>query len=89
MELPQGKERWVVVRTKAGEQAAEEQIEKKVKKAKAQWEKRLWHLSNQEFACESYAQQAWKQAMKGKPSFLMASFILQEQGHFQQKGRHT
>lgn len=87
MDLPQGKERWVIVRTKAGELAAKEQIEKKVKKTKAQWEKRLWHLSNQEFSCEKDAQQAWEQAMKGKPSFLVASFLLQEQGYYQQKGR--
>ncbi len=47
-DLPQGKERWVIVRTKAGEQAARVQMEKKVKKAKAQWENQLWHLSKQE-----------------------------------------
>ena len=87
MDLSQGKERWVIVRTKAGELAAKEQIEKKVKRIQEQWEKRLWHLSNQEFSCEKDAQQAWKQAMKGKPSFLIASFTLHEQGHYQQKGR--
>jgi len=31
MDLPQGKERWVIVHTTAREQAAKEQIEKKVK----------------------------------------------------------
>jgi transposase len=87
LDLPQGKERWVIVRTKAGEVAAREQIEKKVKKTQEQWEKRLWHLSNQKFSCEEDAQQVWKQAMKGKPSFLRASLRLQEQGHYQQKGR--
>ncbi len=86
-DLPQGKERWVIVRTKAGEQAARVQMEKKVKKAKVQWEKQLWHLSKQEFACQSDAETAWKQAMKGKPSFLTASSTYQEEGHYQQKGR--
>ena len=86
-DLPQGKERWVIVRTKAGEQAARVQMEKKVKKAKVQWEKQLWHLSKQEFACQSDAESAWKQAMKGKPSFLTASSTYQEEGHYQQKGR--
>jgi transposase len=85
--LPQGKERWVIVRTKAGEQTAREQMEKKAKKTQELWKKRLWHLSNQEFACENDAQQAWKLAMKGKPSFLVATFTLQEQGHYRQKGR--
>lgn len=87
MELPQGKERWVIVRTKAREIAAKEQIEKKAKKTQEQWEKQLWHVSNQEFACEQDAQKAWKQAMKGKPSFLVASFTIEEQGQYQQKGR--
>ena len=86
-DLPQGKERWVIVRTKAGEQAARVQMEKKVKKAKAQWENQLWHLSKQEFACQSDAETAWRQAMKGKPSFLTASSTYQEEGHYQHKGR--
>jgi transposase len=58
MDLLQGKERWVIVRTKAGEQAARVQMEKKVKKATAQWEKKLWHLSKQEFACQHDAEAA-------------------------------
>ena len=87
MDLPQGKERWVIVRTRAGEQRAREQMAKQVKKSQEQWEKRLWHLANQKFSCENDAQQAWKQAMKGKPSFLVATFTLQEEGRYQQKGR--
>jgi transposase len=87
MELPQGKERWVIVRTKARELAAKEQREKKGKKAQEQWEKPLWHVSHQEFACEQDAHKAWKQAIKGKPSFLLASFTLEEQRQYQQKGR--
>jgi len=87
MDLPQGKERWVIVRTKARELAAKEQVEKKVKKAQEQWEKQLWHVSHQEFACEQDVQKAWKQAMKGKPTFLVASFTGEEQGQYQQKGR--
>jgi len=58
MDLPQGKERWVIVRTKVGEQAARLQMERKVEKAKDQWEKKLWHLSKQEFACRDDAEAA-------------------------------
>jgi transposase len=87
MDLPQGKERWVIVRTEAGEQAKGRQMEKKVKKAKAQWEKKLWHLSTQEFACQSDAEAAWKQTIKGKPSFLVLTCTYQQEGHYQQKGR--
>ena len=87
MDLPQGKERWVIVRTEARLQTAKEQMKKKVKKTQQTWEKRLWHLSKQKFACENDAHQAWKQAMKGKPAFLVATFTFQEQAHYQQKGR--
>ena len=87
MELPQGKERWVVVRTHAQVQASKEQMEHQVKKTQQEWEKRLWRLSKQAFACENDAQQAWNQAMKGKPSWLMATFTVKEQGQYQQRGR--
>src|SRR5437660_10570907 len=74
MDLPQGKERWVIVRTYAQMQATQEQMQKQVKKTQQAWEKRLWHISKQAFACENDAKQAWKQQMKGKPSWLNDKF---------------
>jgi transposase len=68
-------------------QASQEQMEKQVKKTQHVWEKRLWHLSNQAFSCENDGQQAWKHALKGKPSWLIATFTWKEQGHYQQRGR--
>src|SRR6202521_729366 len=87
MELPQGKERWVIVRTHAQVQAAQEQMEKQVKKTRQEWEKRLWHLSTQAFGCETDARTAWNKALKGKPSWLIATFTLKEQKQYQQRGR--
>ena len=87
MELPQGKECWVIVRTYAQVQATQEQQEKQVKKTRQEWEKRLWHLSNQVFGCETDAQTAWDKALKGKPSWLMATFTLTAQQQYQQRGR--
>jgi transposase len=87
LDLPQGKERWVIIRTKAGEKAARAQMEKKVKKAQEQWEKKLWHLSKQEFACQNDAESAWKQTTKGKPTLLVVTYTTQEEGHYEQKGR--
>jgi transposase len=87
MDLPQGKERWVIVRTEMGEKVARTQMEKKVKKAKAQWEKKLWHLSKQEFSCQNDADSAWEQAIKGKPTFLVVNYTYQEKGYYDQKGR--
>jgi transposase len=87
MDLPQGKERWVIVRTHAQMQASKEQMEKQVKKTQQEWEKRLWHLSKQAFGCQTDAQTAWEKALKGKPSWLMATFTLTEQRQYQQRGR--
>src|SRR6266699_6486320 len=56
IELPQGKERWVIVRTHARVQAAQEQMEKQVKQTYQEWEKRLWHPSKQAFRCQTDAQ---------------------------------
>ncbi len=77
----------MIVRTHAQVQATQEQMEHKVKKTHQEWENRLWHLSKQIFACENDARQAWNQAMKGKPSWLMATFTFQEQAQYQQRGR--
>ena len=87
MELPHGKERWVLVHTHAQVQAAQEQMEKQVKKTRQAWEKRLWHLSTQAFGCEKDAQHAWEKALKAKPSWLMATFTLKAQQQYQQRGR--
>jgi transposase len=87
MDLPQGKERWVIVRTHAQVQAAKEHMEKKVKKTQQEWEKRLWHLSTQAFSCQTDAQNAWQKALKGKPSWVIATFTLKEQKQYQQRGR--
>src|SRR5713226_7004790 len=87
MELPQGKERWVIVRTHAQVQATQEQMEKQVKKTQQEWEKRLWHLSTQTFGCQTDACTAWEKALKGKPSWVLATFTLKEQKQYQQRGR--
>ncbi len=77
----------MIVRTHAQVQATQEQMEHKEEKTHQEWENRLWHLSKQIFACENDARQAWNQAMKGKPSWLMATFTFQEQAQYQQRGR--
>ncbi len=87
IELPQGKERWVIVRTHARVQAAQEQMEKQVKQTYQEWEKRLWHPSKQAFRCQTDAQNAWEKALKAKPSWVSATFTLKEQKQYQQRGR--
>jgi len=87
MDLPQGKERWIIVRPHARLLAAKKHMEKKVKKAQEKWEKKLWHLSVRSFSCEKDAEEAWKQAMKGKPSWLVATFTLRSEARYQNRGK--
>jgi len=87
MDLPQGKERWIIVRPHARLLAAKKQMEKKVQKAQEKWEKKLWHLSVRSFSCEKDAQEACKQAMKGKPSWLAATFTLRSEARYQNRGK--
>jgi transposase len=58
LSLPQGQERWLVVRTKAGEARAEATLKRQADKAEKSWRQKLWHLSNQRFACQADAQSA-------------------------------
>ena len=56
--LPQGNERWVVVRTQASLQRAQQTVQRQVSKAQVNWEQKCWHLSNRRFACEADAHAA-------------------------------
>lgn len=87
MDLPQGKERWIIVRPHARWLAAKEQMEKKAKKTQEKWEKKLWHLSVHPFSCEKDAESAWKQAMKGKPSWLVTTFTLRSETRHAHPGK--
>jgi len=53
MDLPQGKERWLIVRPHARLLTAKQQMEKKGKKTQEKWEKKLWHLSVRSFSSEN------------------------------------
>ncbi len=70
MELPQGSERWVVVRTAASEQQAQALLQRQVSRAEASWERKCWHLGTRRFACEADARAALERELKGKPTWL-------------------
>jgi transposase len=70
LDLPQGRERWVVVRTQAGERRARATLERQATKAQEEWRKRLWHLSHRAFACEADARAALAQETKRLPAWL-------------------
>jgi CDP-diacylglycerol pyrophosphatase len=44
MDLPQGQQRWIILRPHARVRAAKEHMEKKVKKTQERWKTKLWHL---------------------------------------------
>jgi transposase len=64
-------ERWVVVRTTQGEERVRATLTRQVATTRLQWEKQLWHLSNQRFACEPDAQMALARHLKSCPAWLM------------------
>ncbi len=70
MTLPQGSERWVIVRTAALEQRAQASLQRQVSQAQASWERKCWHLGTRRFACEAEARAALERELKGKPSWL-------------------
>ncbi len=70
MVLPQGKERWVVVRTQTSLQRVRQTLQRQTSKAQASWEQKCWHLSNRRFVCETDARAAMEREMKGKPTWL-------------------
>ena len=70
MELPQGSERWVIVRTAASVQRAQASLQRQVSRAQASWERRCWHLGTRRYACEADAQAALERELKGKPTWV-------------------
>jgi transposase len=63
-------ERWVVVRTTQGEERTRATLQRQMETTRAQWEKALWHLGNQRFACEPDAQAALAHQLKKRPAWL-------------------
>jgi transposase len=63
-------ERWVVVRTTAGEERVRATLARQIETMRAQWDKALWHLGNQRFACEPDAQAALARQLKSTPEWL-------------------
>ena len=63
-------ERWVVGRSRQGEERARATLARKAKQTRAEWEKTLWHLSARRFACEPDAQAALAKQLTRLPEWL-------------------
>lgn len=69
--LPQGQERWVVVRSREGEQRVRATLQRQAAREQARWEKRWWHLSHRAFACAPDAQAALERERQAMPAWLV------------------
>lgn len=87
MEVPQGTERWVIVRTQASEQRAQRSMQRQMSKAQASWQQKCWHLANRRFACEADARAALERELKGKPIWLEVQRQFVAQAQYAGKGR--
>jgi transposase len=70
MSLPQGTERWLIVRTQASQQRAQASLQRQVTAAQASWQRKCWHLSNRRFGCRADVREALERELKGKPTWL-------------------
>lgn len=80
-------ERWVVVRTTAGEDRARATLQRQVDTTREQWEKALWHLGNQRFACVPDARAALAKQLKTCPAWLRVESVLVMQPKHRRPGR--
>ncbi len=87
MELPQGTERWVIVRTTASLQRAQGSMQRQVSRAQTSWAQKCWHLGNRRFACEADARAALARELKGKPAWLEIESKFVAHPHHAGKGR--
>ncbi len=85
--LPQGNERWVVVRTQASLQRAQQRVQRQESRAQANWQQKCWHLGNRRFACEADAQAAMERELKGRPVWLEIHTGLVAHPQYAGKGR--
>lgn len=66
---PRG-ERWVVGCTRQGQERARATLARKAEQTQSEWEKTLWHLSAQRFACAPDAQAALAKQLSRLPEWL-------------------
>ncbi len=87
MALPQGSERWVIVRTQASLQRAQQSVQRQGSKAQSTWEQKCWHLGKRRFACEADARAAVERELKGKPVWLEMQSEVVAHPQYAGKGR--
>ena len=87
LDLPQGRERWVIVSTQASLQRAQQTLQRQVSKAQIAWQQKCWHLGNRRFACQADARAAAERELKEKPTWLDVRSELVAHSQYAGKGR--
>jgi transposase len=85
--LLQGPERWIVVRTQEGEERARATVQRQTERDQATWEKRLWHLGNQTFACQPDAEAALAKACQRLPPWFTLTSTVSSHPTYPTRGR--
>ena len=85
--LPQGHERWIVVVTDAGLARTRATMTKRAQQDQEDWERQLWHLGNQEFACQADAEAAIHRRLKRLPIWLRVASMVASWPHYAGRGR--
>ncbi|HZC79538.1 MAG TPA: IS1634 family transposase, partial [Ktedonobacterales bacterium] len=86
-DLPRGRERWLVVRTKEGEERALATMQRQAAREQTAMEKRWHRLSQQVFACEADAEAAMRHLVEQHPAWLMPQAQVQAITQYPQRGR--
>src|SRR5262245_54138566 len=80
-------ERWLVVRTRAGQERARATLARQVAVQQEAWQRTLWHLGNRDFACAPDAQAALTRALQDLPDWLQVEGQMVAQPRTTGKGR--
>jgi transposase len=86
-DLPQGMERWLVVVTEAGLARTRATLMQRAQQDQERWERDLWHLGNQAFACQADAEAEAQRRLKTLPSWLHVAHQILPRKHYASKGR--
>jgi transposase len=77
----------VVVRTRQGEERARATLQHQADREQATWEKRLWHLGHQTFACQPDAAAALTKACERLPAWLQVQSAVSSHLSYPTRGR--
>lgn len=76
-----------MVRTQEGEERAWATVQRRAERDQATWEKRLWHLGHQTFACAPDAEAALAKACQRLPPYFVVTSVVAAQVGFAARGR--